>query len=342
MAQTYYSPVTVQTGQVPSTQTDFPMLVSYTDNRLKTTGNGGHVANSNGYDIRPYSDSALTSTLTFELEYYNASTGQVVLWVKIASLADASVVYLGYGDASLNTDGSSSSTWTSQYKAVYHFRDGTTLSLTDSTSNGNNGTNHSFTASAGQIDGATNNGGSAANYIDTGNTTYLTTDKPTSISAWIKTAGSGTRVIWGQNTGGGPIGFGVNNNGTLYLNKDQQAGIGNSSGTVSNGSWAYVVVTYDSSGNFVFYINGSVGGSGTNNQTFSNSGSQTATIGVDIVNSAGWNGDLDEIRKTNTATTANQVTTEYNNQFAPTTFAVLGTEVPVGGGTANYFIIAFV
>src|ERR1043166_9148404 len=125
MAFSFYSPVTVQSGQVPSTQTNFPMLVSYTDNRLKSVANGGHCQTP--FDIRPYSDSSLTTALTFESVFYSASTGQVEMWVKIPSIADGSIVYLAYGDASLSSDGSSSSTWDSHFKGVWHLPNGTTL-----------------------------------------------------------------------------------------------------------------------------------------------------------------------------------------------------------------------
>src|SRR5678815_5698623 len=83
----YSIPVTINSGQVPSTQTDFPVLVNFTDARFKTVGNGGHVQNSSGFDIRPYSDAALTTAITgYELERYNASTGEVVMWVKVCLL----------------------------------------------------------------------------------------------------------------------------------------------------------------------------------------------------------------------------------------------------------------
>lgn len=42
----YYSPITIDHTLVPSTQTDFPVLISVTDTRLKTVGNGGHVENA--------------------------------------------------------------------------------------------------------------------------------------------------------------------------------------------------------------------------------------------------------------------------------------------------------
>src|SRR5438477_11294376 len=99
MAFGYYTPITVAAGQVPSTQTNFAKLTLQTDNRFKTVANGGHVQNSSGFDIRPYSDSSLSTALTYELERYNASTGEVVMWVKIPSLSDGYVTYLGYGDS---------------------------------------------------------------------------------------------------------------------------------------------------------------------------------------------------------------------------------------------------
>ena len=120
MAFGYYRSLTVQSSQVPSTQTDFPVLVSVTHADLKSTGNGGHVQSSSGFDIRPYSDSALTTALTFELEFYDPVNGILVMWVKIASLSDGLVFYLAYGDAGLTTDGSNSATWSNSFASVFN------------------------------------------------------------------------------------------------------------------------------------------------------------------------------------------------------------------------------
>ena len=54
-------PFTVQSGKMPSSQTDFPFCIAWTDNSLKTTGNGGQVTDAQGDDIVPYSDSSLTT-----------------------------------------------------------------------------------------------------------------------------------------------------------------------------------------------------------------------------------------------------------------------------------------
>ena len=179
----YYSPVTVNAAQVPSAQTNFPMLVSYTDARLKTVGNGGHVQNANGYDIRPY-DAVGGSAMTFELERYNASTGEVIMWVLVPSCDVGSIVYLYYGDATISTNGSSTSTWDSNYKRVLHLPDGTTLSANDSTSNADNGTITTPAVAAGQIDGGALFN-STTDYISFSGTP-LTAGQPFSVSWWEK------------------------------------------------------------------------------------------------------------------------------------------------------------
>src|SRR5215471_810208 len=155
----YRSPVTIDHTKVPSTLTDFPVLISITDARLKTTGNGGHVASSSGFDIRPFTSNTLASALTFELNKYVSTTGELEMWVKQPSLSSSvdTVIWLGYGNSSIVSDGSSTATWDSNYVAVYHFGDGTTLSLADSTSGANTLTNNNaVTATSGQVAGAAN------------------------------------------------------------------------------------------------------------------------------------------------------------------------------------------
>ncbi len=146
----YYSPVSINAAQVPSTQTDFAVLVSQTDNRFKTVGNGGHVQNASGFDIRPYTDSTLVTAITgYELERYNASTGEVVMWVKVSSLSSSTTPFvLAYGDSGISTDGSSSTTWDSNFLAVYHLKDGTTLNVNSSTGSNNGTINGSLVAAA--------------------------------------------------------------------------------------------------------------------------------------------------------------------------------------------------
>ena len=148
--------MTIDHTKVPSTQSNFTVLVSVTDPALKTVANGGHVANPNGYDIGFYADSGGTIKLKWEVEKYDGTTGNLIAWVKIPSVSSTDTVfYLMYGDSSINTNQSDPpNTWDSNFKGVYHLGNGTTLSATDSTG-GNNGTLiNSPTATAGKINKA--------------------------------------------------------------------------------------------------------------------------------------------------------------------------------------------
>src|SRR5262249_9031229 len=50
----YVTQFTIANGQVPSTQTSFPALISGSDARFKSIGNGGNVNSSSGYDLQPF------------------------------------------------------------------------------------------------------------------------------------------------------------------------------------------------------------------------------------------------------------------------------------------------
>jgi hypothetical protein len=100
--------ITVNNGQVTGTQTNFSMLVLNPTTSLKAIGNGGHVTNSNGYDI-VFVDSG-GSMLPFQLvghgtssTTYSASTGNAEFWVKVGSLTTGSTIYMCYGAASVTT-----------------------------------------------------------------------------------------------------------------------------------------------------------------------------------------------------------------------------------------------
>jgi hypothetical protein len=332
----YYSPISINSAQVPSTQTDFPVLVSVTDARFKTVGNGGHVQNTSGFDIRPYSDSGLTTAITgYELERYNASTGEVVMWVKVASLSSSTTpIYLAYGDSGISTDGSSTTTWSNHFLNVYHFKDGTSLNVNDSTSSAINGSNHSTTATTGQVDGGVGLVSASSQYIST---TSGAVGTALTYSIWLK----GTTF---PNDYNGTISRGaggtdssaifVKSSGKLYCVIGCVSGTPNFDGTgshtLSTGTWYYLTLTYSSAAGMIAYVNAAsdqtvaAAGNVTTTQIDTDFGRQRATA------TRYFNGVFDEIRNADVARSADWITTEYNNQSAPGTFATLGTEVSTG------------
>ncbi len=78
---------------------------------------------------------------------------------------------MNYGNTSVTTyqGGSVGAAYPSPYKGVWHMSDGTTLSLLDSTANGNNGTGSSVTAQAGMLDGGIGLASASSASVDLGN-----------------------------------------------------------------------------------------------------------------------------------------------------------------------------
>jgi hypothetical protein len=347
----FYRTVTVDHTKVPSTQTNFPILISVTNASLKTVGNGGNVQNSNGYDIRPYTDSALTTAITgYELERYNATTGEVVMWVNIASLSSSSdtIIYLAYGNGALTTDGSSSTTWDANYKVVYHLKDGTTLSLVDSTG-GNNGTGSGTpTVGAGIIDGAMTLVAASSQSVAIGTATDIPVSTAWTASFWMKmtqvyAGGNDFAVMWGGSSNNGPhVGYKDTGFTTPQLFMAIWGGAeAKDPATISQNVWYHVAGVWDGT-NITIYKNGT--SVGTTATTIAAAAGYTGEVGTDNLGGGNnFDGLLDEVRFSSTNRSADWLTTEYNNGSNPGTFETLGSEVPVGGagGTNRFFMLFF-
>ncbi len=339
MAQAYYTPRTVQTGQVPSTQTSFPALVLLNATRYKTIGNGGHVANANGYDIRFYSDSALTTALTYELVpgTYSASAGTAEFWVLVASLADAVTIYIGYGDPALNTDGSSTSTWDSNYLLVQHLPNGSSLTTNDSGQHGNNGTNNSVVAASGQIDGAGSFISGSSAYI---NGPALGAISEWTLEAWVNLSGSqgaNAQIVADIYTGQyvnyflGQLGGG--DRVILAGYYDGNAFSTTPTTTVPSATWTYLFATCDSSGNLKLYVNNNSSLDTATSTRLRSSNNAGYVIGRIWSGSDYINGSIDEVRVSGISRSSDWRTSQFNNQSNNAAFWPDGTEVPVSSGT---------
>ncbi len=348
MAFAYYSPISINSAQVPSTQTDFPVVVNITDARFKTVGNSGHVQNSSGFDIRPYTDSTLTTAITgYELERYNATTGEVVMWVKVSSLSSSTTPFvLAYGDSGISTDGSSNTTWSNSFLSVYHLKDGTTLSLIDSTSSALNGTGSGTpTATAGQIDGGMALASASSQFFNTGT---FTESAAITMSAWVNATSfpNAYNAVIMHNVGNvNYVGILVKSTGKLAMligtSSTDRSYDGTGSHTLSTATWTYLTLTYSTGGGLIGYVNAASDGTHAGGAILVAT-SQSNTVGKDPVNAGRfWNGKIDEVRVSTVVRAPDWITTEYNNQSAPGTFETLGTEVATGAGasTSNMFLV---
>jgi hypothetical protein len=213
---------------------------------------------------------------------------------------------------------------------VQHLSNGTTLDVSDSTGI-NTVTNHSITAGAGQVDGAGSgfSGGSNGTYLALGSNAALQTNVFT-YSAWVYYNG-GIGTIFGSSVDGGGPQLRVDPHVTML--KQDMLGVGTSAGTVMTGVWTHVAFTYDSSGNYAFYLNGAPSGSGTNLQTFNFTGFYLGARASGGGTSETFNGSIDEPHVSNSVRSASWIGAEYNNQSNPGVFYSVGTESPLSGAS---------
>ncbi len=332
----YRRAITIDHTKVPnSDQLNFPVLISGTYSYLASIANGGNVTNANGYDIVFTSDAGGNSPLPYERESYSASTGAVDFWVQVPVVSHTSdtVIYLFYDNPSVSTDQTNGAgTWDSNFKAVWHLPNGTSLSGADSTTNAVNGSNAGLTAIAGLIDGAASGDGGAGHQINTANNPYpssLFSSNGLTLSAWVKpVANSSTSQVvslegaYVIDVSAGRAGFEINGTGSDLV----------SAAAVPNGSWTHIVGTSDSSGNLKLYVNGALSNSAS--QIFYNLDSLTRPYSVGghpVFSQYNFNGIIDEVRISNMARSADWIAAEYANQSGSYAFYTIGAAGTSGG-----------
>lgn len=345
----YGKTITLQGSQISGTLTDFPVLISVTDNSLRTTANGGRVLNTNGYDII-FTLPDCSTILPMQIERYVASTGQFIAWVRLPSLVGGSnqIIYMFYGKTGVVSDPSSTAVWDASYMGVYHFNS----SVTDGTSNSRHLTDVStanLTASKiGEGRRLENNPFVASNsaslrYLRLPNNLFSTVTNFT-FEGWVYLESVNTnweRIFdFGRNTnvnmflcpsigGNGIKRFAITTGGN---GSEQQVSSGTSTGT---GAWHHFALTINATTNTgVLYYDGAANATNTGGITLdpSNLGADNANyFGRSQYNADhGLYGNFDEFRISSTTRSAGWITTSYNNQNNPASFYTIGSEVAGG------------
>ena len=133
----YRKAITVNPGQVPSTQINFPLLV----NLPSDAGLSAH-ARSDGFDILFTTSDGITK-IPYDREQYTSATGALVAWVNVPSVSVGTIIYMYYGNSGATDQQQVTSVWDPNYVGVYHVDEpgaGTTGEYKDATSVANNGT----------------------------------------------------------------------------------------------------------------------------------------------------------------------------------------------------------
>lgn len=325
----------------------------YDAQALRIIDEGGHITDSNGYDIIFTSDSAGTTKLDHEVMSYDSSSGKLVAWVKIPTLQYASntYFYLQYGNCDISTSQENvSGVWSNSYSGVWHLEEsgnGTTDEFVDSSGNGNDGTggNGSGAATPTQTTGKIGSGQSfdGGDFITMGNTLGYGQGSTYTFSAWIQTTGTSMSILGKGLHNGNETGywFYVESGGDLSIYHEQlflgifqaeHAKIGNPA-DVNNGGWNYVVGTYSGNNNssgMNLYVDGThITSVTTIDDTTSSDFTTSYPFNIGAMNNSGsfFNGKIDEVRTASVVRSADWISTEYNNQNSPSTFVIVGSEV---------------
>lgn len=348
-AFTYYRTITVDHTKVPSNQSNFAVLVATTTASLATVANGGKVQSTSGYDVGFYTTAAcdVSSKMAWETELWTASSGLVVYWVKNSSLSSSSdtVFYLCYGDGSIGSDQSNkTAVWDSDYAGVWHFPDGSTLGLTDSTSNSLTLTNNNTvtaTAGANPLDGAAGKFNGTNQYLSNASGPVFVAGSSITVSFWqLQTTAdlqaASVFTIGNHETPDRIQAHAPYSDDTVYWDY----GDFNSGGRISTSyasqidKWSYVVLRFDAAttAHTIFLDGASANTANSSNApTITNTG---INIGAWFGNSIFAKTKLDEFRVSHTARSADWITTEYNSQSNPNAFFTVGAETALAGAAA--------
>ena len=341
----YRKRITLQQSKVVGTQVNFPVLVSLTDSNLASN------ARADGRDILFTSADGKTK-LAHELEQFHASAsgagsgaGQVEAWVKIPSL-DANVntdIYMYYGNSSAAVQQATTTVWNENYVGVWHLKEnpaGTAPQMMDSTGPKNNGTSNGAQVvgdqQPGKIDGSLNFDGSN-DYVDVTDSNSLDLTNNFTISLWVNPASTQNQYadMLGKHvdaaSGGYVIEQNSTNNNQYYVSWGDGStfycNAGTDTTTLTANQWQLFTITKSGTA-LTHYVNAAQTKTCTGASATINANTLNLALGRSQYTASNrvFSGKLDEVRVMATSTSANWITTEYNNQSATSTFFTLGSQ----------------
>ena len=323
--------------------TNYPALISITsDNDLRVVASGGHVENTNGYDIIFTAADGVT-VLDHQLEKYTSATGEFIAYVRIPSLSTTlnTYIYMYYGNTSVITNPSAGSTWDANYEGVNHLHG----NFNDGSQGGNNGTNNGTTLTTGKIANGAFYDNTTTRYVQVGTVGY--------------NAAQGTIELWGR-----PASFlatetyffghstqpAYNNriqiytmNGNLILGMGNSHNVSGNVATLTANTWYHIALTWTATGSgtgtWIMYLNGTQVDNGNySGFTTFHSFSDIGNDGNPSQRTEALRGYIDEFRGSSIARSADWIATEYNNQNSPSTFYSISAEPArwIGGTSTNW------
>ncbi len=319
------------------TLTDFPALIKLPGG---VPGFAYADAAENGADI--YFTDAAGNRVAHEIDTWNAS-GDSLIWVRVPSLADAtSYVTLHWGGGAANVPATTdASAFMGDYMGVWHFSSFASSATPDSTTNAltmtAGGTASQLSLTSSPVGTGMNNSKSGSN-LSTPNSpkwTAYTTTKQLTVSGWFKSASktANLRIVTTKSTWTSAGGFEVTTRGTAATellaggaNKAQYTKTGI---TNYNSNWIHFAITYDgtlATPQSVMYVNGVQvnSASGADYNLTSSGNAFTLFSMAGSPGSSSFTGNIDEVRLSKSARSADWIMAAYTTMTSPTTFATAG------------------
>lgn len=315
---------------------EFPLLVKITEDYLRDEANGGDVIRADGFDIYFSSDPAGSLRLAHEVELYDAATGALLAWVKLPTLTATTVVYLHYGSTEITASQEAvADVWSGGYELVLHL-DGSTDSTGKAT-----GVDSQVTSTP-------------ATPLDRGQQYDGSDDRVlvTSTAANDIFVGGGTAEGWffaesyGENGFGRLFDKGHTNGWSMAIND------GNATKTLAfvhgaaggdfgewNGpsnaidlnTWHHAAIVYDRSDTAnlpVMYVDGeplaNIDVFDPPTGTMDSDAAAMLVVGNRQANDRTFDGQIDELRLSSTARSADWMRTQFQNQLDPVAFYEIG------------------
>lgn len=305
---------------------NFPLMISLSGESFLRNHPAGDIYNSNGYDII-FTD-ANYNTLDHQVEHYNGTNGDLIVWVRIPTLSASAntVIKIIYGNPAITANPSVTTVWDSHYKGVWHLDDN---NLFDFTSYGFAGTPYNTpTYNTGVINNAMELNGTNE-YAQVNNAPHLNFAGNITVSAWVymDTRTRDQKIASNQNNISGGYKFGIYTNNKVEFEIRTSTNVASlnrdvSGGTVLNtGQWYYLAgISSDVLDSIKTFVNG------VSERPFRKSGtlgvaSNNLVIGKEPFESNYYfDGRFDELRISDEVRSDGWMRTEYNNQSSPSTY----------------------
>ncbi len=324
--------ITIDADQVSGSAdlTDVPIVLTESNFLADAFSN----SLNGGVDLRFSTDADGKNRLAHEIVNWDVANSTGEVWLKINTLSynTDTDIYVHYGNSNAsaldeNEAFGKHQVWGANWDMMYHLQgnatdstnvsnDGTASNVSYATANGKLGQGGSFNGSSSYID--------LASYPISGSQSFT-------FGVWFKTSSIGTdkTIIAVGNMTSSLQGFIVYVRSTNKFGWDLSISGGtNSTTTVTDGNWHFGVIV-NNAGTFQLYLDGATEG-GTSSK------SPNITTGTKRIGhySAYYNGSLDNPFFYAGALSADFITTLYNNQNSPSTFAI-----PSAINNGNFFYL---